>query len=193
MNGGRDLQFFDKVETKFSDWGDEQFAKAGVRVCHLPSRVKYPLLAKGAILMPSYVNIGAYVDEGTMVDTWATVGSCAQIGKTCIYRRCRHWRCSLSRYKPTQPSLKTTALSVRAQKSLKVWIVEEGSVISMGVYIGQSTKNPRPRNRRNNVTAVFLQNSVVVSGSLLCNQRRVTLALLCGNLKRDAQTRSKNQ
>ncbi len=81
MNGGRDLQFFDKVETKFSDWGDEQFAKAGVRVVPPAVARKGSYIAKGAILMPSYVNIGAYVDEGTMVDTWATVGSCAQIGK----------------------------------------------------------------------------------------------------------------
>ncbi|MEK5744801.1 2,3,4,5-tetrahydropyridine-2,6-dicarboxylate N-succinyltransferase, partial [Acinetobacter variabilis] len=76
-----DLRFYDKVETKFSGWTEEQFKAAGVRVVPPAVARRGSFQAKNVILMPSYVNIGAYVDEGTMVDTWATVGSCAQIGK----------------------------------------------------------------------------------------------------------------
>ena len=76
-----DLGFFDKVKTKFSNLDDTQMRAAGVRVVPPAVARRGSYIAKGAILMPSYVNIGAYVDEGTMVDTWAAVGSCAQIGK----------------------------------------------------------------------------------------------------------------
>ncbi len=76
-----DLQFYDKVDTKFTGWTEEQFKAAGVRVVPPAVARKGSFQAKNVVLMPSYVNIGAYVDEGTMVDTWATVGSCAQIGK----------------------------------------------------------------------------------------------------------------
>ena len=76
-----DLRFFDKVETKFTGWSEEDFKNAGVRVVPPAVARKGSFIAKNVVLMPSYTNIGAYVDEGTMVDTWATVGSCAQIGK----------------------------------------------------------------------------------------------------------------
>ena len=76
-----DLRFYDKVDTKFGNWTEEQFKAAGVRVVPPAVARKGSYQAKNVVLMPSYVNIGAYVDEGTMVDTWATVGSCAQIGK----------------------------------------------------------------------------------------------------------------
>ena len=76
-----DLQFYDKVATKYSGWTEEQFKAAGVRVVPPAVARRGSFQAKNVVLMPSYVNIGAYVDEGTMVDTWATVGSCAQIGK----------------------------------------------------------------------------------------------------------------
>jgi 2,3,4,5-tetrahydropyridine-2-carboxylate N-succinyltransferase len=75
-----DIQFYDKVPTKFADWTEDQFKPASAS-CRRPSRASGSFIAKNTVLMPSYVNIGAYVDEGTMVDTWATVGSCAQIGK----------------------------------------------------------------------------------------------------------------
>ncbi|MEG0348358.1 MAG: 2,3,4,5-tetrahydropyridine-2,6-dicarboxylate N-succinyltransferase, partial [Acinetobacter sp.] len=76
-----DLRFYDKVDTKYSGWTEEQFKAAGVRVVPPAVARRGSFQAKNVVLMPSYVNIGAYVDEGTMVDTWATVGSCAQIGK----------------------------------------------------------------------------------------------------------------
>ncbi|MBV2192779.1 MAG: 2,3,4,5-tetrahydropyridine-2,6-dicarboxylate N-succinyltransferase, partial [Azonexus sp.] len=76
-----DINFYDKVDTKFQGWSEEQFKAGGFRVVPGAFARKGSFIAKNCVLMPSYVNIGAYVDEGTMVDTWATVGSCAQIGK----------------------------------------------------------------------------------------------------------------
>ena len=84
--------WFDKVQSKTSNWSHEDHIKAGFR--YVPDAVvrKSAFIAKGVVLMPSFVNLGAYVDEGTMIDTWATVGSCAQIGKKLSYiRRCRYW------------------------------------------------------------------------------------------------------
>ncbi|MGZ5201581.1 MAG: 2,3,4,5-tetrahydropyridine-2,6-dicarboxylate N-succinyltransferase, partial [Telluria sp.] len=78
---GGDIQFYDKVPTKFADYTPEDFAKGGFRVVPPAVARRGSFIGKNVVLMPSYVNIGAYVDEGTMVDTWATVGSCAQIGK----------------------------------------------------------------------------------------------------------------
>ncbi|MGE5337429.1 MAG: 2,3,4,5-tetrahydropyridine-2,6-dicarboxylate N-succinyltransferase, partial [Gemmatimonadota bacterium] len=75
------FRYFDKVDTKFADWDDQMFQRAGVRVVPPAVARRGAFIARNVVLMPSYVNIGAYVDEGTMVDTWATVGSCAQIGK----------------------------------------------------------------------------------------------------------------
>ena len=115
-----DLRFYDKVDTKFSGWSEEQFKAAGVRVVPPAVARKGSFQAKGVILMPSYVNIGAYVDEGTMVDTWATVGSCAQIGKMYICRVVWALVVFLSHFKQIQPLLKITALSVHVQKSWKV-------------------------------------------------------------------------
>ncbi|MDP3639166.1 MAG: 2,3,4,5-tetrahydropyridine-2,6-dicarboxylate N-succinyltransferase, partial [Azonexus sp.] len=76
-----DMRFYDKVDTKFADWSEEDFKRGGFRVVPPAVARKGSYIAKNAVLMPSYVNIGAYVDENTMVDTWVTVGSCAQIGK----------------------------------------------------------------------------------------------------------------
>ncbi len=108
-----DLGFFDKVKTKFSNLSEEQMRASGVRVVPPAVARRGSYIAKGAVLMPSYVNIGAYVDENTMVDTWATVGSCAQIGKNVHPAAC--W----SRCRPTRPSSKTTASSARAARSSK--------------------------------------------------------------------------
>ena len=140
MSGGRDIQFFDKVETKFTDWGDEQFAKAGVRVVPPAVARKGSYIAKGAILMPSYVNIGAYVDEGTMVDTWATVGSCAQIGKNVHLSGGVGIGGVLEPLQANPTIIEDNCFIGARSEIVEGVIVEEGSVISMGVYIGQSTK-----------------------------------------------------
>ena len=139
MDGGN-TRYYDKVECKYSNYTEEDFAKAGVRV--VPNAVARhgSFIAPGAILMPSYVNIGAYVDSGTMVDTWVTVGSCAQIGKNV------HLSGGVGIggvLEPLQagPTIIGDNCFIGARSEIvEGVIVEDGCVISMGVYIGQSTK-----------------------------------------------------
>ncbi len=139
MDGGN-TRYYDKVECKYSNYTEEDFAKAGVRV--VPNAVARhgSYIAPGAILMPSYVNIGAYVDSGTMVDTWVTVGSCAQIGKNV------HLSGGVGIggvLEPLQagPTIIGDNCFIGARSEIvEGVIVEDGCVISMGVYIGQSTK-----------------------------------------------------
>ena len=137
---GRYTNFFDKVDSKFSSFSEQDFKDGGYRVVPNAMVRRGSFISKNVVLMPSYVNIGAYVDEGTMVDTWATVGSCAQIGKNVHLSGGVGIGGVLEPYKLVQQLLKITALLVQDQKLLKVLLLEEGSVISMGVYIGQSTK-----------------------------------------------------
>ena len=139
MDGGN-TRYYDKVECKYSSYSEEDFAKAGVRV--VPNAVARhgSYIAPGAILMPSYVNIGAYVDSGTMVDTWVTVGSCAQIGKNV------HLSGGVGIggvLEPLQagPTIIGDNCFIGARSEIvEGVVVEDGCVISMGVYIGQSTK-----------------------------------------------------
>lgn len=139
MDGGN-TRYYDKVECKYSNYTEEDFAKAGVRV--VPNAVARhgSYIAPGAILMPSYVNIGAYVDSGTMVDTWVTVGSCAQIGKNV------HLSGGVGIggvLEPLQagPTIIGDNCFIGARSEIvEGVVVEDGCVISMGVYIGQSTK-----------------------------------------------------
>jgi 2,3,4,5-tetrahydropyridine-2-carboxylate N-succinyltransferase len=190
MNGGRDLQFFDKVETKFSDWGDEQFAKAGVRVVPPAVARKGSYIAKGAILMPSYVNIGAYVDEGTMVDTWATVGSCAQIGKNVHLSGGVGIGGVLEPLQANPTIIEDNCFIGARSEIVEGVIVEEGSVISMGVYIGQSTKI-LDRETGEISYGRIPAGSVVVSGSLPSKDGSHSLYCAVIVKKVDAQTRSK--
>jgi 2,3,4,5-tetrahydropyridine-2-carboxylate N-succinyltransferase len=139
MDGGN-TRYYDKVECKYSNYTEEDFAKAGVRV--VPNAVARhgSYIAPGAILMPSYINIGAYVDSGTMVDTWVTVGSCAQIGKNV------HLSGGVGIggvLEPLQagPTIIGDNCFIGARSEIvEGVVVEDGCVISMGVYIGQSTK-----------------------------------------------------
>ncbi len=111
-----DLTFYDKVHTKFAHLSADELKATGVRVVPPAVARRGSYIAKGAILMPSYVNIGAYVGEGTMVDTWATVGSCAQIGTSVHLSAAWALAACWSPCKPTPPSLKTTASSARAPR-----------------------------------------------------------------------------
>jgi 2,3,4,5-tetrahydropyridine-2-carboxylate N-succinyltransferase len=139
MDGGN-TRYYDKVECKYSNYSEEDFAKAGVRVVPNAVARRGSYIAPGAILMPSYVNIGAYVDSGTMVDTWVTVGSCAQIGKNV------HLSGGVGIggvLEPLQagPTIIGDNCFIGARSEIvEGVIVEDGCVISMGVYIGQSTK-----------------------------------------------------
>ena len=190
MNGGRDLQFFDKVETNFSDWGDEQFARAAVRVVPPAVARKGSYIAKGAILMPSYVNIGAYVDEGTMVDTWATVGSCAQIGKNVHLSGGVGIGGVLEPLQANPTIIEDNCFIGARSEIVEGVIVEEGSVISMGVYIGQSTKI-LDRETGEISYGRIPAGSVVVSGSLPSKDGSHSLYCAVIVKKVDAQTRSK--
>ncbi|GGH61791.1 2,3,4,5-tetrahydropyridine-2,6-dicarboxylate N-succinyltransferase [Comamonas phosphati] len=159
------LQFFDKVPTKYQGLSEAQIAATGVRVVPPAVARRGSFIAKGAILMPSYVNIGAYVDEGTMVDTWATVGSCAQVGKNVHLSGGVGLGGVLEPLQANPTIIEDNCFIGARSEVVEGVIVEENSVISMGVYIGQST----PIFNRETGETTFGRvpaGSVVVSGNL---------------------------
>ncbi len=135
-----DLGFFDKVKTKFAHLDEAQMRETGVRVVPPAVARRGSYIAKNVVLMPSYVNIGAYVDEGTMVDTWATVGSCAQIGKNVHLSGGVGIGGVLEPLQANPTIIEDNCFIGARSEVVEGVIVEENSVISMGVYIGQSTK-----------------------------------------------------
>jgi len=160
-----DATYFDKVPLKFAKWGEQMFRQAGIRVVPPATVRKGAYIAPKAVLMPSYVNIGAYVDEGTMVDTWATVGSCAQIGKNCHISGGAGIGGVLEPIQANPVIIEDNCfIGARAEVAEGV-IVREGSVLSMGVYLGQST---RIYNRLTDevIYGEVPPYSVVVSGSM---------------------------
>jgi 2,3,4,5-tetrahydropyridine-2,6-dicarboxylate N-succinyltransferase len=134
-----DLHFYDKVQTKFSHLDAAQMKEAGVRVVPPAVARRGSYLAKGVVLMPSYVNIGAYVDENTMVDTWATVGSCAQIGKNVHLSGGVGIGGVLEPLQANPTIIEDNCFIGARSEVVEGVIVEENSVLGMGVYIGQST------------------------------------------------------
>ena len=134
-----DLGFFDKVKTKFSHLSEAEMRETGIRVVPPAVARRGSYIAKGAILMPSYVNIGAYVDEGTMVDTWAAVGSCAQIGKNVHLSGGVGIGGVLEPMQANPTIIEDNCFIGARSEVVEGVIVEENSVLSMGVYIGQST------------------------------------------------------
>lgn len=139
MDGG-ETRYFDKVEPKFGSFSPEDFRAAGVRVVPPAAARRGAYIAPGVILMPSFVNIGAYVDSGTMVDTWATVGSCAQIGKNVHLSGGVGIGGVLEPLQAGPTIIEDNCFIGARSEVVEGVVVEEGSVISMGVYIGQSTK-----------------------------------------------------
>ena len=164
MDGGVN-RYYDKVETKFATYTPDDFAKAGVRVVPNANARHGSYIAPGAVLMPSYVNIGAYVDSGTMVDTWVTVGSCAQIGKDVHLSGGVGIGGVLEPLQAGPTIIEDNCFIGARSEIVEGVVVEEGSVISMGVYIGQSTKI---YNRMTGETTFgrVPAGSVVVSGNL---------------------------
>ena len=132
--------WWDKVPSKFDGWGGEHFAEAGFRA--VPNCVvrRSAFIAKGVVLMPSFVNLGAYVDEGTMVDTWATVGSCAQIGKNCHISGGAGIGGVLEPLQAGPVIIEDNCFIGARSEVAEGVVVREGSVLSMGVYLGASTK-----------------------------------------------------
>jgi 2,3,4,5-tetrahydropyridine-2-carboxylate N-succinyltransferase len=185
-----DLAFFDKVQTKFSHLTPQEMAATGVRVVPPAVARRGSYIAKGAILMPSYVNIGAYVDEGTMVDTWATVGSCAQVGKNVHLSGGVGLGGVLEPLQANPTIIEDNCFIGARSEIVEGVIVEENSVISMGVYIGQST--PIYDRATGEVTYGRVPaGSVVISGSLPKDGGKYSLYAAVIVKRVDAQTRAK--
>ena len=145
IGGGGDFPeggaaWYDKVPSKFAGWGDNQFRAAGFRAVPNCEVRRSAYIAPGVVLMPSFVNVGARVDSGTMIDTWATVGSCAQIGRNCHISGGAGIGGVLEPLQAGPVVIEDNCfIGARAEVAEGV-IVEEGSVLSMGVYLGASTK-----------------------------------------------------
>lgn len=183
-------RYYDKVPTKFEDYSKEDFRQGGFRVVPPAIARHGAFLAKNVVLMPSYVNIGAYVDENTMVDTWATVGSCAQIGKNVHLSGGVGIGGVLEPLQANPTIIEDNCFIGARSEIVEGVIVEENSVISMGVYIGQST----PIYDRATDTVSYGRipaGSVVISGNLPKEGGKYSLyaAIIVKHV--DAQTRAK--
>jgi 2,3,4,5-tetrahydropyridine-2-carboxylate N-succinyltransferase len=185
-----DLGFYDKVPTKFAHLNEEEMKASGVRVVPPAVARRGSYIAKGAILMPSYVNIGAYVDEGTMVDTWATVGSCAQVGKNVHLSGGVGLGGVLEPVQANPTIIEDNCFIGARSEVVEGVIVEENSVISMGVYIGQSTKI-YDRATGEVTYGRIPSGSVVVSGNLPSADGKYSLYCAVIVKRVDAQTRAK--
>jgi 2,3,4,5-tetrahydropyridine-2,6-dicarboxylate N-succinyltransferase len=184
-----DLGFYDKVATKFSGLSEAEMKATGVRVVPPAVARRGSFQGKGVILMPSYCNIGSYVDEGTMVDTWATVGSCAQIGKHVHLSGGVGIGGVLEPMQAGPTIIEDNCFIGARSEVVEGVIVEENSVISMGVYIGQST----PIYDRAADTVSYGRipaGSVVVSGNLPKDGGRYSMYAAIIVKKVDAKTRS---
>ena len=185
-----DLAFYDKVPTKFAHLSEDELKATGVRVVPPAVARRGSYIAKGAILMPSFVNIGAYVDEGTMVDTWAAVGSCAQIGKHVHLSGGVGIGGVLEPMQANPTIIEDNCFIGARSEVVEGVIVEENSVLGMGVYIGQST--PIYDRELDTVTYGRVPSgSVVVSGNLPKTGGKYSLYCAVIVKKVDAQTRSK--
>ena len=140
VNGNAPFAFYDKVPNKFATFGDADFAGSGVRVVPPAVARRGAYVANNVVLMPSFVNIGAYVDEGTMVDTWATVGSCAQIGRNVHLSGGVGIGGVLEPLQANPTIIEDNCFIGARSEVVEGVIVEENSVLGMGVFIGQSTK-----------------------------------------------------
>jgi len=183
-------QWFDKVPMKFAGWDDARFRKAGFRA--VPGAIvrRSAYVAPNVVLMPSFVNLGAYVDSGTMVDTWATVGSCAQIGKNCHLSGGVGIGGVLEPLQANPVIIEDDCFIGARSEVVEGVIVEQGSVLSMGVFISATTKIV-DRHTGEIFTGRVPSYSVVVPGNLGGGPR--TPSLYCAVIVKrvDAQTRAK--
>lgn len=187
--GPQNGTWWDKVDSKFKGWGAKEFKDAGFRA--VPNCIvrRSAYIAKGAVLMPSFVNLGAYVDEGTMVDTWATVGSCAQIGKNVHLSGGVGIGGVLEPMQAGPTIIEDNCFIGARSEVVEGCIVREGSVLGMGVFIGQSTKI-LDRETGEVTYGEVPSGSVVVAGSM---PSKGGVHLYCAVIvkKVDAKTRSK--
>jgi 2,3,4,5-tetrahydropyridine-2-carboxylate N-succinyltransferase len=184
------FRFYDKVPTKFARYDDAAFAAAGVRVVPPAVARRGAFIAKNVVLMPSYVNIGAYIDEGTMVDTWATVGSCAQIGRNVHLSGGVGIGGVLEPLQANPTIIEDNCFVGARSEVVEGVIVEENSVLGMGVFIGQSTKI-YDRDSGAISYGRVPSGSVVVAGSLPSGTGGCQLYCAVIVKRVDAKTRSK--
>src|SRR5438067_4050059 len=184
------FRFYDKVPTKFAQFDEAAFAKAGVRVVPPAVARRGAFVARNVVMMPSFVNIGAYVDEGTMVDTWVTVGSCAQIGKNVHLSGGVGIGGVLEPLQANPTIIEDNCFVGARSEIVEGVIVEEGSVISMGVYISQSTKIYDRATGQVSYGRIPA-GSVVVSGSLPAADRSHSLYCAVIVKRVTAETRAK--
>ena len=189
MQGGF-AQFYDKVPNKFATWDQATFARSGVRVVPPAVARHGSFVAKNVVMMPSFVNIGAYVDESTMVDTWVTVGSCAQIGKHVHLSGGVGIGGVLEPLQASPTIIEDNCFIGARSEIVEGVIVEENSVISMGVYISQSTKI-YDRATGEVSYGRIPAGSVVVSGNLPSADGKYSLYCAVIVKKVDAGTRAK--
>ncbi|WP_298625638.1 2,3,4,5-tetrahydropyridine-2,6-dicarboxylate N-succinyltransferase [uncultured Legionella sp.] len=183
-------QFYDKVPLKYTGYTEEQFQQSGVRVVPGAAIRRGAYIAKNTILMPSFVNIGAYIDEGVMVDTWATVGSCAQIGKNVHLSGGAGIGGVLEPLQANPTIIEDNCFIGARSEVVEGVIVERNSVISMGVFLGQSTKI------YNRLTGAITYGripagSVVVAGSLPSEDKSHSLYCAVIVKQVDEKTRAK--
>ncbi|KEO60145.1 2,3,4,5-tetrahydropyridine-2,6-dicarboxylate N-succinyltransferase [Thioclava indica] len=187
--GPQGSSWYDKVDSKFAGWDESQWKSAGFRA--VPNAVvrRSAYIAPGAVLMPSFVNLGAYVDTGTMVDTWVTVGSCAQIGKNVHLSGGVGIGGVLEPMQAGPTIIEDNCFIGARSEVVEGCIIREGSVLGMGVYIGQSTKIV-DRETGNVTYGEVPPYSVVVSGTM---PSKNGINLYCAVIVKrvDAQTRSK--
>lgn len=183
-------QFYDKVPLKYNNYTSEEFQQSGIRVVPHAMVRRGAYIAKNSVLMPSYVNVGAYIDEGVMVDTWATVGSCAQIGKNVHISGGAGIGGVLEPLQANPTIIEDNCFIGARSEVVEGVIVERNSVISMGVFLGQSTKI------YNRLTGTITYGripagSVVVAGNLPSADK--THSLYCAVIVKqvDEQTRAK--
>jgi 2,3,4,5-tetrahydropyridine-2-carboxylate N-succinyltransferase len=184
------LRFYDKVPLKFAGWDEARFAAAGARVVPPATVRRGAFVAANVVLMPSYVNIGAYVDSGTMVDTWATVGSCAQIGKNVHLSGGVGIGGVLEPLQANPTIIEDNCFIGARSEIVEGVIVETGAVISMGVFIGQSTRI-YDRERDEISYGRVPAGAVVVPGSLPASSGKYSLACAVIVKRVDEKTRAK--
>ncbi|MCM1512580.1 MAG: 2,3,4,5-tetrahydropyridine-2,6-dicarboxylate N-succinyltransferase [Oxalobacter formigenes] len=189
-SGSPAMHFYDKVSSKFAAYTDADFARGGFRVVPPAVARRGCFIGKNVVMMPSFVNIGAYVDEGTMIDTWATVGSCAQIGKHVHLSGGVGIGGVLEPVQANPTIIEDNCFIGARSEIVEGVIVEENSVISMGVYIGQST---RIYDRENDCILYgrIPAGSVVVPGNLPSEDGKYSLYCAVIVKRVDARTRAK--
>ncbi|CAP43141.1 2,3,4,5-tetrahydropyridine-2,6-dicarboxylate N-succinyltransferase [Bordetella petrii] len=188
--GQAPMQFYDKVPLKFAEYGDTAFQHGGYRVVPPAVARRGAFIARNVVLMPSYVNIGAYVDEGTMVDTWATVGSCAQIGKNVHLSGGVGIGGVLEPLQANPTIIEDNCFIGARSEVVEGVVVEENSVLAMGVFLSQSTKIYDRATGKVTYGRVP-SGSVVVPGSLPSEDGSHSLVCAVIVKRVDAQTRAK--